>query len=212
VTYRDPEAQSEARQQMHQMHVALELKDQEFQGLKTALKSKKKRQKKKRVLPLSPRDPNVQGGAVFWDPASKARADQRMRDAETQEIKEAAAKADRKLQRLNNKITRDQTKTDNKKKAKQKREEAAQRRAQEAREKEEKAAKKARLKALNNAQKVSKSPKQVRSKASKKSQSKISKRGGDAADGSPQEAREPSSAPRGVRTRSGRVTKLTKKN
>jgi hypothetical protein len=174
--------------------------------LKTALKSKKKR-----VLPLSPRDPNIQGGAVFWDPASKARADQRMRDAEMQEMREVAAKADRKLQRLNNKIARDQTKVNNKKKAEQEREETAQRRAQEAREREEKAAEKARLKALNNAPKVSKSPKQVRSKASKKSQSKTSKRGGDAAEGGPQVAHEPSSAPRGVRTRSGRVTKLTKK-
>jgi hypothetical protein len=80
--------------------------------LKTALKSKKKR-----VLPLSPRDPNIQGGAVFWDPASKARADQRMRDAEMQEMREVAAKADRKLQRLNNKISRDQTKVNNKKKS-----------------------------------------------------------------------------------------------
>ena len=59
VTYRDPEAQSEARQQMHQMHVALELKDQELEGLKTALESKKRRSKKKKLLPLSPQDPNV---------------------------------------------------------------------------------------------------------------------------------------------------------
>ena len=125
VTSGDPEAQSEARQQMHQMHVALELKDQELQGLKTALESKKKRQKKKRVLLLSPRDPNIQGGAVFWDPASNARADQRMRDAEMQEIREVAAKADRKLQRHNNKIARDQTKVNNKKKAEQEREETA---------------------------------------------------------------------------------------
>ena len=78
-------------------------------------------------------------------------------------------------------------------------------------EREEKAAKKARLKALNNAPEVSKLPKQVRSKASKKSQSNTSKRGGDAAEGSPQVAHKPRSAPRGVRTRGGRVTKLTEK-
>ena len=92
---------------MHQMHVALELKDQELQGLKTTLESKKKRQKKKKVLPLSPRDPNVQGGAIFWDPASKARADRRMRDAEKQEVAEAAAKANRKQLRVNTKILRE---------------------------------------------------------------------------------------------------------
>ena len=43
VTYGDLEAESEARQQMHQIHVALELKNQELQGLERALKSKKKR-------------------------------------------------------------------------------------------------------------------------------------------------------------------------
>ena len=70
---------------------------------------------------------------------------------------------------------------------------------------------KARLKALENAQKVSKSPKQVRSEASKKLQSKVTKRGGDAARRRPQVVHEPSSAPQGVETRSGRVTKPTKK-
>lgn len=48
-----------------------------------------------------------------------------MRDAEKQEIKEATAKADRKLRRLNNKIIRDQAKADNKETAERKREEVA---------------------------------------------------------------------------------------
>jgi len=39
VTYEDPVAKSEARQQKHQMHVALELKDQELQGFKTTIDS-----------------------------------------------------------------------------------------------------------------------------------------------------------------------------
>jgi hypothetical protein len=99
---------------MHQMHVALELKDQELQGLKTALESKKKRSKKKKVLLLSPRDPNVQGGAIFWDPASKACADRRMRDAEKQEIAEAAAKANKKQLQYNTKLLREKTKAENK--------------------------------------------------------------------------------------------------
>jgi hypothetical protein len=106
---------------MQQMHVALELNNQELQGLKRALKSKKKRQKKQKVLPLSPRDPNVQGGAIFWDPLSKARADQRMRDAEKQEIAEAAAKASRKQLRLTTKVLREKTKADNKVVAERKR-------------------------------------------------------------------------------------------
>ena len=70
---------------------------------------------------------------------------------------------------------------------------------------------KARLKALENAQKVSKSPKQVKSKASKEPQSKVTKRGGAAARRRPQVVHEPSSAPQGVKTRSGCVTRPTKK-
>jgi hypothetical protein len=162
-------------------------------------------------LPLSPRDPNVQGGAIFWDPASKARADRRMRDAEKQEIAEEAAKVSRKQICYNNKLLREKTKAKNKEKAEQKRQEVAQRRAQETREKAERAAEKARLKAHKDAQKVFKSPKQVRSKASKKPQSKVTKRGGDAARRRPQVVHEPSSAPQGVKTRSGRVTKPTNK-
>ena len=193
------------------MHVALELKNQELQGLKTALESKKRRSKKKKVLPLSPRDPNVQGGSIFWDPASKARADRRMRDAEKQEIAEAAAKASRKQTRLNNKVLREKTKADNKEKAAWRREETAQKSAQEDRKKEAQKVRKARLKALKDAGKVSKSPKQVRSEASKKLQSKVTRRGGNAAWGSPQVEHEASSAPQGVETRSGRVTRPTKK-
>jgi hypothetical protein len=211
VTYGDLGAESEARQQMHQMHVALELKDQELRGLKTALGSKKKRSKKKKLPLLSPRDPNVQGGAIFWDPASKARANRRMKDAEKQEIAEAAANADKKQLHLNTKLLREKTKAENKEKAAWKREETAQKRAQEACEKEERAAEKARLKALKDTQKVFKSPKYARSKASKKPQSKISKGGGGAARRRLQVAHEPSLAPLGVATRRGRVTRPTEK-
>jgi hypothetical protein len=211
VRYGDAEAQSKARQQMHQMHVALELKNQELQGLKTALESKKKRSKKKKVLPLSPRDPNVQGGAIFWDPASKARADQRMRDAEKQEIADEAAKVSRKQIRYNNKLLREKTKAENKKKAALRREEGEERRAQEAREKAQKAAERERKKELENAEKVSQLPKQAKSKPSAKSQSKSTKRGGGAAKGSSQVAHEPSLARPGFQTRGGRITKPTKK-
>jgi hypothetical protein len=166
---------------MHQMHVALELKDRKPQGLKTALESKKKRSKKKRVLPLSSRDPNVQGGAILWDPASRARADQRMNDAKKQGIAAAAAKADEKQLQYSTNLLRGKTKADNKEKAASRREETAQKRAQEEREKQARKTKKERARELKNASKVSKLPKKARSKASKKSQSKISKRGGGAA-------------------------------
>lgn len=111
------------------------------------------------AVPLSPRDPNVQGGSIFWDPASKARADRRMRDAEKQEIAEAAAKASRKQTQLTTKVLREKTKADNKVVAERKRQEKEERRAQEAQTKADRAAEKARAKALKDAQKVSKSPK-----------------------------------------------------
>ena len=134
-----------------------------------------------------------------------------MRDAEKQEIAEAAEKVDRKQLRPNNKLLREKTKADNKEKAAWRREETAQKSAQEDRKKEAQKVRKARLKALKDAGKVSKSPKQVRSEASKKLQSKVTKRGGDAARRRPQVVHKPSSAPEGVRTRSGRVTRPTKK-
>jgi hypothetical protein len=211
LTYGDPGAASEARQQMHQMHVALELKELELEGLKTALENKKKRQKKKKVLPLSPRDPNIQGGAIFWDPASKARADRRMRDAEKQAIADKAVKADKKQIQLNTKLLKDKEKAEKKEKAALRRQEVAQRRAQETLEKDARKAEKARLRALKDVAKVSQLPKQVKSKASKESQSKVTKRGGGAARRRPQVVHEPSSAPQGVTTRSGRVTRPTKK-
>ena len=208
VTHGDPEAESEARQQMHQMHVALELKNQELKGLKKALESKKKRQKKKKVLPLSPRDPNVQGGAIFWDPASVARAKERMKAQEKEEIAAAAAKADKKKSKLNTKLLREKTTVENKEKAEKKRKEVA---AKKAPEKEAKAAEKTAAKALKDAQKVSKSPKQVRSKASKKLQSKVTKRGSAAVRRPSQVVHKPSLATQGVATCSSRVTKPTEK-
>jgi len=211
VRYGDPGAQSEARQQMHQIHVALELKDQELESLKRAVESKKKRSKKKKVLPLSPRDPNVQGGSIFWDPYSVARAKTRMRDEEKQAIADEAAKADKKQVQLNNKILKEKGKVKRQEKAALRREEAAQKKAEKAQGVAERAAERERVKAHKNAEKVSQLPKQAKPKASAKKQSKSTKRGGDAAEGSPQVAHEPSSAPPGFRTRGGRVTKPTKK-
>jgi hypothetical protein len=196
---------------MHQMHVALELKDQELQGLKTALESKKKRQKKKKVLLLSPRDPNVQGGAIFWDPSSIARAKTRMKDMEKQAIADNAVKANRKQVQHNNKILKEQDKIERQEKAALRREKAAQKRAEKAQGIAERAAERERVKALKNAEKVSQLPKQAKPKASAKAQSKSTKRGSSAVGGSSQVAHKPSSAPPGFRTRGGRVTKPTKK-
>lgn len=162
-------------------------------------------------MPLSTRDPNVQGGAIFWDPASKGRADQRIRDAEKQEIAAAAAKSDKKQLQYNTKLLREKIKAANKERLAQERREKDERRAQKARAKADRAAERARAKALKGAQKASRLPKQVKSKASKKPQLKVAKGGGGAARRRPQVVHEPSSAPQGVKTRSGRVTRPTKK-
>jgi hypothetical protein len=211
VRYGDQEAANKALQAIHQLHVQNELKDHRIADLEQAIQAKKKRSKKKKVLPLSPRDPNVQGGAVFYDPLSKARADRRMRDAEKQEIAEEAAKADQKQVRYNHKLLREKTKADNAEKTARRREETAQRRAQEDREKQARKAEKERVRELKNAQKVSKLPKQARKKTSKKPQSKISKGGGSAARRRPQVVHEPSSVPLTVTTRSKRAVRPTYK-
>ncbi|KAF2633127.1 hypothetical protein BU25DRAFT_417646 [Macroventuria anomochaeta] len=183
--------------------------------LEQAIQAKKKRSKKKKVLPLSPRDPNVQGGAIFYDPLSKARAVTGLwccsEDAEKKELEEEAARADKKQLQYNNKLLREKTKAENAEKAAQKHEETAQKRAQEEREQQARKAEKERVRELKNAQKASKLPKQARKKASKKLQSKISKGGGGAARRRPQVAHEPSSAPQGVETRSDCVTRPTEK-
>jgi hypothetical protein len=211
VKYGDQTAANEALQAIHQLHVQVELQNHRITDLEQAIQAKKKRSKKKKVLPLSPRDPNVQGGAIFYDPLSKARADQRMKDAEKKELEEEAVRADKKQLQYNNKLLREKTKAENAEKAARKREETAQKRAQEEREKQARKAEKERVRELKNAQKAYKLAKQARKKASKKSQSKISKGGGGAARRRPQVAHEPSSAPQGVETRSGRVTCPTEK-
>jgi hypothetical protein len=204
VKYGDQTAANEASQAIHQLHVQVELQNHRITDLEQVIQAKKKRSKKK-VLPLSPRDPNVQGGAIFYDPLSKARADQRMRDTEKQEIAEEAAKADQKRLWYNNELLKEKTKAENKEKAARKRKETAEKGAQEDREKQARKAEKERVRELKNAQKVFKLPKQART-TSKKPQSKISKGGGGAARRRPQVAHEPSSAPQGAETRSGRVT------
>jgi hypothetical protein len=113
VKYGDQTAANEALQAIHQLHVQVELQNHRITDLEQAIQAKKKRSKTKKVLPLSPRDPNVQGGVIFYDPLSKARADQRMRDTEKQEIAEEAAKADQKRLWYNNKLLKEKTKAEN---------------------------------------------------------------------------------------------------
>ena len=106
MKYRDVEAANSVIQQVHQYHVLNELKDHQIQGFKDAAEAKKRRNKKRKVLPLSPRDPNVQGGATFFDSSAVARANHRMRVKEKEDVEAEAAKVTKKQIEFNNKFLR----------------------------------------------------------------------------------------------------------
>jgi hypothetical protein len=211
VKYGDLEAANAVRQQIHQMHVFVELKDHENQGFKDALETKKRRKKKKQVLPLSPRDPNVQGGAVFFDAGAVSRANQRLKDEERKKVEEEAAKVCKEQLRLKNKVLKAQQKADAAKKRLEDAEKKAQKKAQEAREKEVRKADKERAREVANALKASKMPKQVKGKVPKRPQSKVSKGGGGASRRSPRVVHEQSPPPPTRVANSGRIIKPTNK-
>jgi hypothetical protein len=104
VKYGDVEAANSVIQQVHQYHVLNELKDHQIQGFKDAAEAKKRRNKKKKVLLLSPRDPNVQGGATFFNSSAVARANYRIRVKEKEDLEAEAAKVTKKQIEFNNKF------------------------------------------------------------------------------------------------------------
>jgi hypothetical protein len=177
VKYGDVEAANSVIQQVHQYHVLNELKDHQIQGFKDAAEAKKRRNKKKKVLPLSPRDPNVQGGATFFDSGAIARANHRMRVKEKEDLEAEAAKKTKKRIELNNKLLKAKQQADTRKKRLEDAEKRAQIKAQEQAEKDARRAEKEAARAFKEASKV---PKKARKKASAKPQSKVTKRGGGA--------------------------------
>ena len=82
-----------------------------------AAEAKKMRNKKKKVLLLSPRDPNVQGGATFFDPNAVARANQRMRVKEKEDLEAEATKKTKKQIKFNNKLLKAKEQADTWKKS-----------------------------------------------------------------------------------------------
>lgn len=93
---KDGNAASQAYQTLHHVFVQKELLKQENQGLTKALKANKRKRKRKKTLPLSPGDPNLAGGAVFWDGAAKERADARLKAKEQEDAAAEVAKVNRK--------------------------------------------------------------------------------------------------------------------
>jgi hypothetical protein len=72
--------------------VRLELQQQEINSLKEALNANKKKKRKKKVLPLEPSDPNVQGGAFIVILRSKRRSNVLLEQREQEAVKEELAK------------------------------------------------------------------------------------------------------------------------
>jgi hypothetical protein len=212
VKYGDVEAANSVIQQVHQYHVLNELKDHQIQGFKDAAEAKKRRNKKKKVLPLSPRDPNVQGGATFFDSSAVARANHCMRVKEKEHLEAEAAKVTKKQLEFNNKLLKAKQQADAMKKRLEDAEKTAQKKAQEQAEKDaQKAERLAARELKDDAQKASSRPKWARSKASAKSQSKVPKRSGGAGRRRPQVVHERSSAPPLRKPGSGHVIRPTRK-
>jgi hypothetical protein len=108
-TVKDP-ASDEAkkvRRTLHSLQVQNELLNHEVKGLKEALNTKKKRQKKSKPLDLQQRQ-EYHGGAVFWSPrkVQEARARQVVRDRD--EIDQQRQKDERARIRAANKLLKDQ--------------------------------------------------------------------------------------------------------
>ena len=91
-----PGAAAAVDQSLHQLHVQLELEKHKNVGLDEALAANKRKRKSNKVLPLSPSDPNLQGGAILYSPRAKQRADQRLVVQEHQKLEEEAAKKTKK--------------------------------------------------------------------------------------------------------------------
>jgi hypothetical protein len=164
VKYGDTEAANSVIQQMHQYYMLYELTEHHVQASKDAVEAKKRRHKKKKVLPLSPRDPNIQGGAIFFDAAAIARANQRLKVREKEAIEAEAAKVTKKQIQFNNKLLKAKDQADAKKKRLEDAEKRAQKKAQEQAEKDAWKAEREAARVIKGAQKVSDKPKQARSK------------------------------------------------
>ena len=67
VKDQDPAAANAVEQRFHHLHLLNELTQHEIHGLKEAVAAKKRKSKKKKVLPLSPNDPNLQGGGYLLE-------------------------------------------------------------------------------------------------------------------------------------------------
>ena len=204
-------AASAAEQKYHQVFVRDNIKSHEIEGLKEALDDSKNKKKRKRVLPLEPGDPDLQGGAFIVTPRSKARADALLERREQEAIEEEAAKAAEADQRYQNARLTESEKAEKSKVFKERVAANAAKRAAEKAESEARRASQKAAKALRDAQKSIQLPKRGKGKASAKPRSKVTKnRGGGAVRSQRVPHRSPSPPPP-TKASTGRQTRPPKK-
>ncbi len=174
----EPGTAAAVDQAFHQLHVQLELYKHKVEGLEEALSTNKKKRKKKKVLPLQPTDPNLQGGAILWSPRSKARAEQELKATEQQQLEEEAAKTARREVQHQKKLLKVKEQEDKRAERLRLAEERAQQRAEERAQIDARKAARATQQRARDARKSIQLPKQAKHKASQQSQSKVTKRRG----------------------------------
>ena len=75
-------AANAAKQKYHQVNVRQNLADFENQGLRAALQANKRKKKKRKVLPLQPRNANDGSGATLYSPSRIEQAREELREKE----------------------------------------------------------------------------------------------------------------------------------
>jgi hypothetical protein len=195
VKDQNPATANAVKQRLHHLHLLNELTQHEIQGLKEAVAAKKRKSKKKKVLPLSPTNPNLQGGAIFWSPSSKAQADQRLAAVQQQQLEEEAAKTTRREIQHQKKLLRVKEQEDNRVRQLREKEVRDQRRAKERAQINARKAAREAQKRNRDARKSIQLPNQSKRKALSQLQSKSTKRRGGVAARRAQVIYEPSLSP-----------------
>ena len=170
-----PGAAAAVDQSLHQLHVQLELEKHKNVGLEEALAANERKRKKKKVLPLSPSDPNLQSGAILYSPRAKQRADQRLVAQEHQKLEKEATKKSKKEAQHRTKLLREKEKENRRMERLRGQKEKTDRDAEKRAEIEARKAARTAAKTLHDAQKSIRLSKQAKEKVSQKSQSIITK-------------------------------------
>lgn len=202
---RSPEAKA-LQQQVHHLHVHLELTRDELQGAINTMSRNKSKKKKKTTLPLYSHCIETQGGSKWWSPRAKREADARYTAFQAEELAKEAAKATKREIQHQKKLLEEKQKEE----GRMAREAAKVVRDQAKAEKraaiDARKAERERQKQLRNAEKSIHLPKQNKRKASRQLQPETTKRRSSSAVRSQVVAHKPPSAPLPtIQTRSRKI-------